>query len=510
MSVGQRGKKMAHLLPLGHEIASIGLGGRHLDGHPLDHLEPIALDADDLLRVVGEDAQLLRPQVHEDLRPDTVVAQVGLEAQGLIGFHGVLAVVLDLVGPQLVDEADPTSLLAHVHEDAAAFTLDDRERLVELRAAVAPARAEHVTGEALRVHAYENGLVGAHVALDEGHGEAIVHRGLIGDAGEVAVVGGKLGGRGPPYELLLVDAVLDQVLDGDAQEPVALREGEEIGHPRHPPFVVEHLADHSGGSAPGEAGQVDGGLRMPRPAQDAAGHGAEGKDVARTGEVVRAREGIDEGADGHGAVVGRDSRGDAAPGVHTYREGGAEGCGVVVDHHGDLQLVQAIGEHGHAHEAAALHDHEVYGFWGGFVGGHEEVPFVLAILVVHDDEDPPCADLLHRLLDLRELTPPLGRHDDSSRTLSDRSTYLPITSISRFTRRPGLQLPSVVRSSVCGMTMTSKARSSSAATVRLTPSTATEPLGMSSGARAGSCHSTRMRAVSPSVSYAVTSPMPST
>src|SRR5215813_3429731 len=67
-----------------------------------------------------------------------------------------------------------------------------------------------------------------------------------------------------------------------------LREGEEIRHPRHPPFVVQHLADHSGGGAPGEAGQVDGGLGMPRPAQDAAGHRAERKDVARAGEVVRA------------------------------------------------------------------------------------------------------------------------------------------------------------------------------------------------------------------------------
>src|SRR5262249_9928292 len=203
-------------------------------------------------------------------------------------------------------------------------------------------------------------------------------------------------------------------------------------------------------------------------------------------------------------------RADAAPGVHAHREGGAEGRGVVVDHHGDLQLVQALGEHGHAHEAAAVHDHEVHGFRGGLVGGHEEVPFVLAILVVHDDEDPPRADLLHCLLDLRELPPPLDRHDDSSRTLSDRSTYFPITSISRFTRRPGLKPLSVVRSSVCGMTMTSKARSSSAATVRLTPSTATEPLGMSKGARAGSCHSKRMRAVSPSVSETVTSPTPST
>src|SRR5262249_16717463 len=134
MSVGQRGEEVAHLLPLRHEVATIGLRGRHLDGHPLDHLEPVALDADDLLGVVGEDAQPLRPEVHEDLRADAVVAEVGLEAEGLVGLHGVLAVVLDLVGAQLVDEADAAPFLAHVHEDAAALALDDGERLVELRA----------------------------------------------------------------------------------------------------------------------------------------------------------------------------------------------------------------------------------------------------------------------------------------------------------------------------------------------------------------------------------------
>ena len=57
-------------------------------------------------------------------------------------------------------------------------------------------------------------------------------------------------------------------------------------------------------------------------------------------------------------------------------------------------------------------------------------------------------------------------------------------SVSMFTACPGRGRPSVVTASVCGITMTSNARSSSAATVRLTPSTATEPCGISSGASA--------------------------
>src|SRR4030095_5438186 len=210
-----------------------------------------------------------------------------------------------------------------------------------------------------------------------------------------------------------------------------------------------------------------------------------------------------------GAIRAGDSRGAAATGVHADGERGAERRGVVVDHHGDLQLVEPLRKHGHAHEAAPVHDHEVDGLGRRLVSCHEEVALVLAVLVVHHDENPPRANFLHRLFNPRELALTLDGHRDSSLTLNALSTYLPITSISRFPRRPGFRRPRVVHSSVCGMTMTSKAPLSSEATVRLTPSTATDPLGMRSGASAASCHSTLMRAVSPSVSTAAPRTRPS-
>src|SRR5438034_673426 len=170
MSVGQRGEEMAHLLPLGQEVAPIALRGRDLDGHALHDLQSVSFDAHDLLRIVGEDAEPPRPQVHEDLRPDTVVTQVRLEPQSLIGLHGVLAAVLDLVGAQLVEEPNAPPLLPHVHEHAATFALDDGEGLVELRAAIAAPGAEDVAGETLGMHAHEHGLLRPHIAHDEGHG----------------------------------------------------------------------------------------------------------------------------------------------------------------------------------------------------------------------------------------------------------------------------------------------------------------------------------------------------
>ena len=86
-----------------------------------------------------------------------------------VGVHGVVAAVLQLVGPQLRCDADAAPLMAaQVNDDATAGVRDGGHRVVELGAAVAPARAEDVTGEALAVYADEHRVAPAGVAHDEG------------------------------------------------------------------------------------------------------------------------------------------------------------------------------------------------------------------------------------------------------------------------------------------------------------------------------------------------------
>src|SRR5712691_1459189 len=307
-----------------------------------------------------------------------------------------------------------------------------------------------------------------------------------------------------------MDAVFDKVLDGNAFEAVPSPQGEEVRYSRHASLVVEDLADDAGRITAGESGQIYGGFRVAGPPQDAPRHRAQGKDVPRPSQVIGPRGRAHQGADGHRPVIGRDAGGDAPPGVHADGEGRAERRRVLAHHHGDLQLIETLGQHGHAHEPAAVHDHEVDGLGSDPVGGHEEVTLVLAILIVHHHDDLPRADVPHRVLDTRELSSALRGHRGSPLKLRARSTYFPITSISRLTLRPGLRAPRVVRSSVCAMSMIAKALASSPATVRLTPSTATEPCGMSRGAKSGPCHSILSRAVSPARSSAITEPTPST
>jgi hypothetical protein len=61
--------------------------------------------------------------------------------------------------------------------------------------------------------------------------------------------------------------------------------------------------------------------------------------------------------------------------------------------------------------------------------------------------------------------------------LVSATTHFPIQSISRFTRAPDVNPARVVRRSVSGTSVDRKRRPRSEATVRETPSTATDPFG---------------------------------
>src|SRR5208337_4407692 len=69
---------------------------------------------------------------------------------------------------------------------------------------------------------------------------------------------------------------------------------------------------------------------------------------------------------------------------------------------------------------------------------------------------------------------------------SSLATCLARMSVSMLTRSPGLSNPSVVTARVCGMSMTEKPSVQTSTSVRLTPSTAIDPLGTSSPIQAGS------------------------
>ena len=111
--------------------------GDRLDRHLVGDREPVALEAEDLLRVVGEDPDARQPEVDQDLGADPVVAEVGGQAELQVGVDGVEALLLELVGAQLVEQADPAALLGEVEQDAPALAARSSPARLELLAAVA-------------------------------------------------------------------------------------------------------------------------------------------------------------------------------------------------------------------------------------------------------------------------------------------------------------------------------------------------------------------------------------
>lgn len=138
--------------------------------------------------------------------------------------------------------------------------------------------------------------------------------------------------------------------------------------------------------------------------EDAAVAGDKWVDMAGSGEI--GGDGVvgDAALDGSGAVGGGDSGGDAelGCGVDGDGEGGSKlGC-VFLCLGGKFELCAAGLGHGDAERAAAVSEHEVYGFGCGEFGCADEIAFVFAVFVVAEDDQLTLAEVGEDVVDLAE------------------------------------------------------------------------------------------------------------
>ncbi|MNC27763.1 hypothetical protein D3C75_759490 [compost metagenome] len=119
---------------------------------------------------------------------DSVIPQVGREAQLQIGIHSVQPFFLQLVSPQLVDQADTSAFLAHVEQHTSARSFNLAQRRFKLRAAVAAVGMEHIAGEAFGMHTHQHRIIARDIAFDQGNMLLVVHLIRIGNGLEVAEV----------------------------------------------------------------------------------------------------------------------------------------------------------------------------------------------------------------------------------------------------------------------------------------------------------------------------------
>ena len=111
-----------------------------------------------------------------------VVARLDRGADGDVGVDRVIALVLQRVGLQLVDEPDtPPLVVGQVDHDAERARRDDLHRGLQLRIAVAAQRMEDVPGHAAAVHAHDRQLPRRRaVAVDQHHCLAVRIETLVG------------------------------------------------------------------------------------------------------------------------------------------------------------------------------------------------------------------------------------------------------------------------------------------------------------------------------------------
>ncbi len=169
----------------------------------------------------------------------------------------------------------------------------------------------------------------------------------------------------------------------------------------HGAVLVHDLADDAGRRQARQPSEIDGGLGVPGALEHATGTRLQREDVAGHRDVLGLGVTGDRGRDRDRAIRRRDARGDLALGSDRAVKRRALLGGVLVGHGRDAERSESLTRQRHADEAAAVARHEVDGLGRDLLGGHDEVAFVLAVLVVDHDEHAACANLGDGLLDRR-------------------------------------------------------------------------------------------------------------
>ena len=179
----------------------------------------------------------------------------------------------------------------------------------------------------------------------------------------------------------------------------SLAEFGQLRDARHGSVVVHDFADHAALAQTGQPRQIHGRFGLPGAHQHAAFAGPQGKDMAGTNQIARLAGGIDRHADGVRAVGRRNAGGDAFGRFNGFAKRGAEARVVARRHGRQLQRVANFGAERETDQAARVPRHEVDDLGSDFFGGDGDVAFVLAILIVDDDEHPAGPKVLDRFGD---------------------------------------------------------------------------------------------------------------
>ena len=123
---------------------------------PLGDADAVALKRRDFIRVVGHQPHRAETQLAQHFRSREVHTLVGVEAELLIRVERVEPGILQLIGPELVDEADAPALLRQIEQHAVARSRDRGDRAAQLVTAIAAQAGEQIAGKTLRMQSHQD------------------------------------------------------------------------------------------------------------------------------------------------------------------------------------------------------------------------------------------------------------------------------------------------------------------------------------------------------------------
>ncbi len=146
------------------------------------------------------------------------------------------------------------------------------------------------------------------------------------------------------------------------------------------------------GTIPASLREIHGRFRLPGANQHTAFASAKREHVSRTRKIGRFGRGIDRNLDGARTVLRRDAGGDSLASVDGFTECRPILRRVLRRHQSNVKVLETLLGHRQADQATSIFRHEVDGFGRDCFSSEGEVAFVLAVLVVYNDDHPARAD----------------------------------------------------------------------------------------------------------------------
>ena len=220
------------------------------------NLHAVSFQAEDLARIVRNDAQFFHAEIGENLRTDAVIAFVDRQTERDICLHGVRALILQLICAKLVGQADSSPFLPQIQKDATAFFGDNFHCAVALCRTIAAQRVQGVTRETFGVNAYEQVFAVADLAHYQCDVRVSVDRIFKRISGPLAQLRRKRKFSDPVQQFFGTPSVSDEIFDRDEFERMFFREFDQTIEAFHRAVFRHDFADDARRIKSRQSGQI--------------------------------------------------------------------------------------------------------------------------------------------------------------------------------------------------------------------------------------------------------------